>query len=413
MIIHIYNTVIKQIKKRNFKDILFRIAEIFYGYPLLFISYLVPRNKNKILVGSHTPFNDNSKYFLLLSKKYNSKARIIWIAHTVQIANHVNSLGFESYYRWSVKGVYHSLTAKFYVFCFHVIDINLWTSGNTIKINLWHGIPLKHIEFMAKTGSSASIYNEKNILSRIFALYIFIKPDFLVSSSPAVSNYYKKAFRLTDKNVLLEYGSPRTDIFFLKNNELKTHIEKYESNELKNLVELTERYSKVFIYMPTWRDYDFFVEFNFDFKLLNEKLEKLNMLFLFKLHPATPNPILNENFNNIIVLENTIDMYPLLPFTDCLITDYSSIYYDYLLLNKEILLFPFDYDKYINYDRGFIEDYEKAMPGNKIFDFDSLIESLSKEQYIEKSIFNEIKYQKWSMYDGNATKHLLEHIQND
>lgn len=114
-----------------------------------------------------------------------------------------------------------------------MIDINLWTSGNTIKINLWHGIPLKHIEFMAKTGSSASIYNEKNILSRIFALYIFIKPDFLVSSSPAVSNYYKKAFRLTDKNVLLEYGSPRTDIFFLKNNELKTHIEKYE---LKNVI---------------------------------------------------------------------------------------------------------------------------------------------------------------------------------
>jgi hypothetical protein len=119
-----------------------KVLEVIYGYPLLLFSFLIPRNKDKILVGSHTPFNDNSKYFFIFAVNNEHNKRIIWIAHTKIIAKYVMSLGFESYYRWSLKGLYHSLTAKVYVFCFHVIDINLWTSGNTIKFNLWHGIPL-------------------------------------------------------------------------------------------------------------------------------------------------------------------------------------------------------------------------------------------------------------------------------
>ncbi|TOJ49532.1 hypothetical protein CGI37_24245, partial [Vibrio parahaemolyticus] len=62
---------------------------------------------------------------------------IYWIANSKSIAEDMRHLGYESFYRWSFKGLYHSLTAKYYIFCFHVIDVNMWTWGGAVKINLW------------------------------------------------------------------------------------------------------------------------------------------------------------------------------------------------------------------------------------------------------------------------------------
>lgn len=409
---HIANTIIKQLKKKNKLIIIKKILEISYGYPLLLISFLIPRNKNKIVVGSHTPFNDNSKYFFLFFKKYNNNKRIIWIASTRKIANDIFKLGFESYYRWSLKGLYHSLTAKIYIFSFHIIDINLWTSGNTFKFNLWHGIPLKDIEFNVKKGSSVSIYNTKNIISRIFALYIFIKPDLLLVTGKSLKRYFSKAFRMKDESKIIAFGYPRCDLFFLNKSELNSHIFKYESNLVHLVLEL-DKFEKTYIYMPTWRDYDFISVMEFDFYKLNNILEKNNSCFLLKLHPATKVNLAELNkFKNIKLLDNNTDVYPLLPYIDCLITDYSSIYFDFILLKaKEIKLFPFDKDKYEIEDRGFIEDYDKVMLSSKYYSFDELLKSFSfKEELTCGDKYKKQINQIWDDYSGNSTENIIYHL---
>ena len=409
----ILEVIKKQLKNRNIKSILLKVIEVFYGYPLLFFSYFIPRDKNKILVGSHTPFNDNSKYFFIFSSNKKSGKRIIWIASTRIIAKEVISLGFESYYRWSIKGLYHSLTAKVYVFCFHVIDINLWTSCNTIKFNLWHGVPLKDIEFNVKNGSSVGVYNSRNIISRIFALYIFIRPDFLLVTGKSQRDYFSKAFRLKDQSKIKAFGYPRCDLFFLEKNELVNHIQKYES-KLESIITELKGFEKTYIYMPTWRDYDFFEESKFDFFKLNDTLQKSCSCFLLKLHPATKINLFEiKKFSNIKLLANDIDVYPLLPYTDCLITDYSSIYFDYLLLKgKEIKLFPFDKDKYKDEDRGFLDEYDNFMLSSKYYNFDKLLKSLSiTEELTCGNMYEKQIKQTWDNFTGNSTEKIL-HLLN-
>jgi CDP-glycerol glycerophosphotransferase (TagB/SpsB family) len=96
--------------------------------------------------------------------------------------------------------------------------------------------------------------------------------------------------------------------------------------------------------MPTWRDAnpDFINQAIPDFKQLDEICKKQGVLFLLKLHMATKITFEKEQWNNIVFIPNHFDVYPLLPFSSTLLTDYSSIFLDYQLLKKEIVFYPFD-----------------------------------------------------------------------
>ena len=168
---------------------------------------------------------------------------------------------------------------------------------------------------------------------------------------------------------------------------------------LKLVTNLT-RYKKVFIYMPTWREkVDFLDDAGFDFVQLNQIMQGKNRLFIFKLHPFSKlkNIKLDEidAFSNLMVLDTTMDVYPILPFTDCLISDYSSIYYDYLLCeDKEIYLYPYDYENYVLENRDLAFDYEKSMPGLRIKNFNYLLDMVKceKNSFSKEQIQINVKY---------------------
>jgi CDP-glycerol glycerophosphotransferase (TagB/SpsB family) len=386
------------------KKILIKAIDITLGYPLYCLSFFMIRNPKKIVVGSHTPFNDNSKYFFLFSSKYLSDYKIIWITKSQITEKKIRKLNLEVYRKNSLKGLYHSLTAKFYIYSFHLHDINFWTSGGSIKFNLWHGIPLKDIAFAIKSGPSSKLYNEKNLISRIIRPHIFIRPDYMLTTSEKMSSYFAKAFRINQKQCL-EFGMPRCEILSWKKEKILTFVKTYESYEMLDLIHTLQNYTKIYIYMPTWREeVDFLNTAGFDFALLNKQLKLKNMLFLFKLHPFTKLKKLNLDkinaFSNLLVLDSEMDIYPILPFTDCLITDYSSIYYDYLLCKeKEIYLYPYDYNHYINTNRNFAFDYYNSMPGEHLKSFQDLLAILnnnstfSQEQIkIKKEYFGKNNY---------------------
>ena len=167
--------------------------------------------------------------------------------------------------------------------------------------------------------------------------------------------------------------------------------------------------------MPTWRadmKDSFLEEAKIDFDMLNEAMLQTNSLFLFKLHPAVRHHKDYTNYESILFLDSNMDVYSILPFTTTLITDYSSIYYDYLLMNnKDIILFPFDYEEYITNSKSLAFDFDKYTPGVRAYDFKDLIhiignnvklEVLSRDNilrlfwgdnYLDKS-YNEILYTK-------------------
>jgi len=393
-----------------------KFFNLFLGYPLYLFSFFIPRNQKKIVVGSHTPFNDNSKYFFLFSHKYLNDYKIIWLTNDTNVVKIVNNLGMESCKVRTLKGIFHALTAKYYIYSFHLHDINFWTSGGSTKFNLWHGIPLKDIAFAIKSGPSAKLYDEQILFSRLMRPHIFVRPNYMVTTSKLMSSYFSKAFRIQKKQCL-EFGMPRCEILSWDNDKIIKFVDTYESSKMLTFIHQLEKYKKVFIYMPTWREeVDFLNNAGFNFEVLNERLKKDNMLFLFKLHPFTKLKNINLNeintYSNLLVMDTEMDIYPILPFTDCLITDYSSIYYDYLLCKeKEIYLYPFDYDHYVSNNRDLAFDYKTHMPGLHLKNFDDLLNVLkySDHKFLEDQ--KKIKEEYFSENSQNSVKQLCKFIE--
>jgi CDP-glycerol glycerophosphotransferase (TagB/SpsB family) len=135
---------------------------------------------------------------------------------------------------------------------------------------------------------------------------------------------------------------------------------------------------KIVLYTPTFRDSE--IEFfdHMKIKLFEQFLQKNNILFCIKLHPKSK---FKKNFDalqsdNIYVIETESDPYIFLKYTDALITDYSSIYFDYLLLNKPILFFCYDFDQYIQNSREMYFDYNEFTPGIKVQTMEELENAL-------------------------------------
>jgi CDP-glycerol glycerophosphotransferase (TagB/SpsB family) len=126
---------------------------------------------------------------------------------------------------------------------------------------------------------------------------------------------------------------------------------------------------------------------------------------MLKLHPNSLKLYKFERneFSNIYIFKENVDIYPILPLTDCLITDYSSIFFDYMLLEKEIVFYIPDFDKYRNSLRGFYFDYEQITIGEKFYQLNDLIKYLRKNN---KNKIDYVKYKKIKniFWDENICK---------
>lgn len=366
------------IGNRSVKEIYDRVIDVAAGWCVRPFSFITPRSKNKWLIGNKTGWSDNSKYMCIYLKENNpEKLRIIWIAKSIVERDLVRSKGFEAYSKWSLKGLYHALTAKVFIFSSSVSDINYWAAGKAITVNLWHGVGLKKLGM-----KQSDVYNPNDIITRIVTPFFYSQPTYFVGPSEIMARHFAECYNLSAEQ-MLQVGYPRCDFLLSKQEKVKNLIMKYESPELNKFLKKLRSYSKVFIYMPTFRDdqHDFIKASGINFAILDEILKEKNYLFILKLHPATRvgNLDLNE-YKNVISVDKRLDIYPVLRHTDVLITDYSSIYYDYILMReKDVILFPFDYNDYISNSRDLAFDYLENTLGPKAWSFDDLLHFIQND----------------------------------
>lgn len=380
------------------------ITESILGYLLLTLSYLIPRNKRKILFGCKTGFMDNPKHLFLqlLSEK---QVECIWIANSHQENEMLQQKGYHSYYKFSLKGLYHCLTGKYYVYSHYSSDINYWTSGNVRKIMLWHGVGIKKIGVRLE---------KRQKLKRIIFPYLFEKPYVFLATSDMMKEHFMKYLQIPVKNICIA-SYPRNDIFNKDKKELLSIIKDFDSNLYKIITPLNIEEHKIYLYMPTFRETsnDFIAESKFDFEKMNSVLKEKKAYMFIKFHPFTRmNESLKANKTNIIFLNGKMDMYPLLPFVHTLITDYSSIYFDFILMkNKSIILFPFDYNEYLTNCRDLAYDYDKFTPGKKCMDFDDLLSTIANgnESSTNEKAIEKIKQKFWSS-NQQFTEYFIQKI---
>lgn len=357
-----------------------------------FLGKYIPRsNKIWLYGGIGKRFIDNSKYLFIILNESEKNIKHIWITDFEEDEAFLKSKGFLCYRKKSLKGVYFSLRAKVYIYSSQPNDINTYAfSGGAFKFNLWHGLPLKKIENDISIGPLREVYHPNGIREQIKLFSnlpsISRKSDAVLCPLNSFKEIFKSAFKVNDSDICLA-SYPRTEPFFWSRTQLLNYIEKYESIEMKSLIDKCKLYKDVWIYMPTWRDANpnFINQAIPDLAILNEICKKQNILFLLKLHMLTTIEFDKKQLDNLVLIPNHFDVYPLLPFTSTLLTDYSSIFLDYRLLNKKIVFYPFDINDYLSKSREMYFNYDELAIGDKMYSFNELIAFLSNDDEIKIS----------------------------
>lgn len=350
------------------------------AYPF---SFLFPRNKRKWAFGSFRgAFNDNAKYLFIYCANNVPDVRCVWLSINRQTVRSVREKGFEAYNILSPKGLLFALTSKYWFFNSYTSDILYSASGGAVAVNLWHGLMLKRIEFGITSGPLADRFVKKTLKERFYHPETYRRPDFVLSADSFQTDIFAKDFRV-DRSQCLEFGYPRNMLFFKEKDEVIEFVRKYEPADTLALVRRMKQYSRTYIYMPTWRDSqrEVFVQ-SMDLGRLDGVLKSKNELLILKPHVnVIVDGIDGSSYSNILLLDGKVDVYSIIPFVDVLITDYSSILYDYVLMpGKGVILYLYDYDEYVG-ERDFEVPFDENVVGRRAMNFEQLLESVSSEDY--------------------------------
>ncbi len=394
-------------------------------HPILFLvyalSHLFPRSRYIWVFGIPKKFTWSSKYlFLYLANKKEKGIQPIWIARSRERVQELRLLGYPAHFWLSLPGIWFCLRAGFYIIDASLDTINYWFSGGAKEVMMWHGIPLKKVERDITKGESsdAKVRNSGGLLrfiAQVLLPWAFRKPDYAVATSRVFQGIFASAFGIKKENVFIT-GFPKNDVYFapLPGAEIGADTE-----ALLRLKELKKSNTGVqtILYAPTWRDTggDSFFERPDDLRTLDNFLSQEQLTFFLKLHPlaqAKAFSFLHKNqYRNIVFVNPDSDADPLLPFVDILVTDYSGIYFEFLLLDRPIVFFPFDYEKYVTRDRELYFKYDEVTPGPKVFNLPDLMESLRKTARGEdtyQDFRRKIKDMCYQYQDGDASKRVHE-----
>lgn len=261
---------------------------------------------------------------------------------------------------------------------------------NTFYLNTWHGSPIK------KMGNDIASDNQS------FSSKGKNKTDIMNTQSEFEAAIFSKCFGIP-KSHFLKVGLPRND-------ELANYTEK-KRQELRNKLGIPKN-KKVILYCPTFREYEkdehrgVVLAPPIDLKKWEKTLREQYVL-LFRAHYEV-SKVMKIEENDFV--KNVTD-YPVLDelmiASDVLISDYSSIFFDYSIMDKCMLHFTYDYDKYEE-KRGMYFDIRKYLSGAS--NEDDLI-NLLVELNFDNELHRTIKFrEKYVNYYGNASTKTVDHI---
>lgn len=396
-------------------------------YPVLHVvygtSFLSPRRKDCWVFVSHQAhgFAGNCKYFFLyVTQHHGDTIQCIWLTKDKDILYQLRRRGYVAYHYFSIHGLYSLLFSGSIIFDAYLSGVTFWLSGGSRKINLWHGVGIKKSDRDIKKGRLKRLYNAEGIWKLVVKflvprVFLNSQVDYFVTTSSTYRNISQSAFGLSEQQIVVT-GYPRNDVFFREVEDSDIGVGE------KILMKLREgklQGKKVVLYAPTFRETavgnfrDTIHRILFE---LNAFTENQNILFIFKGHTNIGKNINDRELlglGNVCVLDTSSDIYSILNDVDVLITDYSSIASDFLLLDKPIVFFPYDFAQYTTHDREFYFDYRSHSPGHIVYSTQELILILEKlitgtdEHVIDRRHMRSIYF---NYIDGESSKRLFHAV---
>lgn len=273
-------------------------------------------------------------------------------------------------------------------------------SKRRLNLQVNHGIHFKKVE-LALDPDCLEYKNSSKIKTKWFCDYHTVSSN--IDALACCTYYHVKL-----NNVKIT-GIPRNDLFNCYDEKLIPTTVKDDINKLKTITQGR----RIIAYAPTFRNVGNAYQFNdHEIKRLDEFLEKNNAVFCYAGHPYLKERIIPKSKNVIDFNNEFNDIQSLLLLSDVLITDYSSVWLDFLLTNKPIISFQFDKETYRD-DRGFLYNVDNIFPGETIETFDCLLKSLGNALFSDKSDdhrYQIIKTMFHEYSDGNNCKRIVEFI---
>lgn len=383
--------------------------DLWYSF-LWEIERIIPRNKKKWVFGAWfgDRYTDNSRAIYEYIIKNLPQIKAMWLTRNEDVYNRLKKEGKPVEYLSSWKGRCFALTSKIAFVTVSDIEVNGLFLNGARMVRLWHGMPLKHIGRDQRIDAFGEAYYHPPLLKRIYKgivkRYTTQKNDCVLVTGNFFSPFFQTSFNVSENKVWND-GYPRNDELFSSVTEpiVTQYKEKYP-------------HSKFIIFMPTHRTtgpggatFSPFDGFGFNQKAFFDLLEQKNLVFFYKGHffdTTAKVDLSNERF--VRVNDDMFDvLYRFVKDMDILITDYSSIYFDYLLLSKPIILTPFDYEDYIHNQRHLYFDYD-SLEAVKAYNWDQLMCILDNETYQKPSKKEIDRF--FDHVDANSSKRIVKHI---
>lgn len=316
------------------------------------LCYLNPfRNKNVWVYGARegSKYDDNSMYMFEYMNSCHPEVQSIWLTDNEKEIDKLTSRGYVVYKNKSLRGLLSQLQAGVAVYSHGLIDFGTFplVAGAEL-VAVWHGMGFKKIYNGKFSGRKLAI---KKALDHLFS---WTRRTMTPVTSKYAKEWANEMFTLNYDEIVIT-GQPRNDAF-----------KQADKVKIYNSIQVGQDKNTI-IFMPTYRmpslgekAMEKIVLDLYNSKELNDALEKTNSVFLAKLHPLTPH-IDIENRENFRILDYAAveSNQELMGVCDMLVTDYSSCFVDYALLERPMVFYNPDDEEFLSksekMDDGFFE----------------------------------------------------------
>lgn len=266
--------------------------------------------------------------------------------------------------------------------------------GNAIKVNLWHGIMWKKIGDDTKTGKGASFLDR--IRDKMYAYDVFETP------SDEYTKHILTGFRAGNKR-FIKAGLPRNRLFY--------QTEQIEKCREKVLDKVGRKAKYIISYLPTFRDNttDTFSFGDIKDAVFEKWMEDHDVIIIQKAHFTGNKQFSGEN--DRIIIMNDISAQELMAASDMLVTDYSSCFFDYLILDRPIIHHLYDYEYFRNKDRGLYYEKDKIVCGCVTETNEELIKEIMDE-YDHPEKYKNVRKERKKQFMTYESQNSCEKIYN-
>lgn len=398
------------------------MVRILINVLMYFLSGFSLRNKKRVIFGAWDGkiYGDNSKYlFEYLLKE--EDLELIWIGRDTIKEKLPTNKNVKFVRINTVKAYYYALTAKYVFFTNGFTDITYFFSlRNAIITQLWHGGGIKRIlADSAEAKKAKGVFPISSWYNYRIGKHTFNKCQFFITSSEERERNIYSAFRYfgITENSVIKHGQPRNDVLIQSSEKDILNLR----NKFKEEFNIP-RDKKIILYLPTFRDKKQEMNFSF-YDLIESNRSFTNVLLendaviIEKKHLRVANSSGNVEGNRFLYdltsLAKDIDTQELMLISDILITDYSGAYLDFLLLDKPIIHFAYDYEYYKKEDRGFKYDIKDVAGGVFVEKIEDLISELRLhlcDRKRSKDIRDSMNLLMNSYENGESCKHIVEEV---